>query len=201
MLAAYSSPPLFASPNDKPNTEVVTQQQPSAFASALVDTMLRYVGHKETAPNRSPIIDAWSLKTTGQVGLYWCAIMTYACADKVAEAEAVHNPLPRTASVSKMLNYAHSYGSGLEVVTKADYGDGEPLLKGDIGCIKKGTRYGDRDIETRWNGHQYTVQYQQSDGDVKTVEGNTNIKGGRNGDRVAERIRDPDAAVAFIRIP
>lgn len=194
---AYSSPRQSVLRDDNSKTPNVVA--PSVFATELVATMRQYIGHRETSPNRSVRIDKWNNLSGVANGSFWCVSFTYGTAEETESRTGIENPLPRTASVSRMLAYAKSYGVNLQVIPTRHYSQLE-LVTGDIGCMKSGRRLGDADIGSLWNGHQYTVQYQRSDGEVRTIEGNTNNGGSRNGDRVAERWRDPDGAVAFIRI-
>ncbi|MBL7998262.1 MAG: hypothetical protein JNL32_06435 [Candidatus Kapabacteria bacterium] len=205
-LAAYSSPPLSVSPakaavaSVSQSHRVAQSVQPSQFAVELVTTMRRYIGERETSVNSSTNIDRWAKLAGVPLRSYWCATFTYGTAEETEQTTGIENPLPRTGSVSRMLAYSASYGSGLSVIKVPKYGSPE-LITGDIGCMKSGRRYGDSDIGSLWNGHQYTVQYQRSDSEVRSIEGNTNTGGSRNGDKVAERWRHPRDAVAYIRIP
>lgn len=200
-LGLLAAPQQLQSQSKRTATIVSALIDSPVFASQMVATMKLYVGHKEVTPNRSPIIDKMCAVAGVPVGSYWCAAFTYYCAQQTAKRMQRTNPLPRTASVSAMLKKSAAYGSGLTIVRVPDYGN-EPVLQiGDIGCIKKGSTYGDADIGSLWQGHQYTVQSQSSADKVKTLEGNASANGSRNGDRVAELWRNPKLAVAFIRIP
>lgn len=184
-----------------PLLSVVCLSQPlyasqGSFASALADSMRRYVGHRETGNNRSILINRWNKEAGVPAGSFWCASFIYAQSSCVAKARNLENPLKKTASVAQQLRYAKTYGTRLMVI-KVRYGT--QLEKGDLGCIKSGKKYGDRDIGGLWSGHIYAVQ-EQRENSVKTIEGNTNSGGSRNGDRVAERYRQIKDAVAFIRI-
>lgn len=180
--AVFLSQPAFASQG--------------SFASALADSMSRFIGHRETGINRSNLIDKWNINAGVPPGSFWCASFIYAQSAHVAKARAMENPLKKTASVAQQLRYAKCYGTRLLII-KVGYGI--QLQKGDLGCIKSGKRYGERDIGGLWSGHIYAVREQKIES-VKTIEGNTNAGGSRNGDRVAERIRNTKDAVAFIRI-
>lgn len=193
---AYSSPQQSASRDNNTKLSAIV---PSEFATELVATMRTYIGERETSVNSSPNIDRWARITGVPLESYWCVTFTYGTAEETENRTGIENPLPRTGSVSRMLAYAKSYGSNLQVISTRQYGNLQ-LITGDIGCMKSGRRFGDSDIGALWNGHQYTVQYQARDGRLRSIEGNGNAGGSRNGDRVVERWRDARGAVAFIRI-
>lgn len=137
-LAAYSLPQLYASPA---KTSVVVSQvavsqvavsqshsvaqpvQPSEFAVELVATMRRYIGERETSVNSSLNIDRWARLAGVPLRSYWCGTFTYGTAEETEQITGIDNPLPRTGSVSRMLAYSASYGSGLSVVRVPRYGN------------------------------------------------------------------------------
>jgi hypothetical protein len=179
---------------------------PWQLPSDVISTARKYLYVRETyyhgqPINRSPDIDRWTRKVGLSVpknphapGYYWCMIYVWNMFE-----EAVHpNPLMRTASVSEQLRYANKIGSGLTVIKMSQIGTGDLLRRGDIFCIKEGI-FSDQDIGHLWPGHTGLTE-EESGGYAKTIEGNTNKSGSRNGDRVAEKTRDINSFIAIIRI-
>lgn len=174
--------------------------QYNSVARAAADTARRYTWVRETTPNRSPQIDTWCKKMGMPNGVYWCLISVWNWFDNAAHAQGVKNPLPKLASVNRMLAYANSLGSGLKVIpVRANFGANATAQKGDIFCMTANSRTDPALIGKWWNGHTGIVE-QDLKQYVATIEGNTNGGGSRNGDRVAERTRNKNTLLAFIRV-
>jgi hypothetical protein len=154
--------------------------------------------------NRSPVLDLWFKdfgfkvpKSPCVEGWYWCEIYVYEMVDKVCKAQGIKNPLMKTASVSRQLKYAKSFGSHMRIIKTKAFG--VRLKKGDKFYIKAGKDY-DTDIGKIWPGHTGLIR-EDNDGKrkVKTREGNSNKAGSRNGVKVADRERDYFDFIAVTR--
>lgn len=172
------------------------QPSSSLFRERLADLAISHTWVREIAPNRSREIDKFNLDAGVQKGSNWCLSFIYSMAKRVSNTLKIRNPLPRTGACWKMLREAKRYGNDLRIVRTRNAGD---LQKGDIGIIRKGGG-SEREIGKQWEGHAYLVAIPTAGRIAKTVEGNTNTDGSRNGNRVAKRTRDIAKTLAFIRV-
>lgn len=109
----------------------------------------------------------------------WCAAFMFWCFSKAAHELLIHNPVPKTGGV------LHLY----------EESDGVYRIKSD-------PKVGDMFIMDLGNGlgHIGIIESVDANGDLNTVEGNTNDTGGREGFEVARRTRKPqEPIVAYLR--
>lgn len=163
--------------------------------------MVSWQWWREIRPNRSPEIDKVCVEAGAPVGSYWCEASRYSAHNRSAKRLGVRNPYMRTASVARQLAYAKSIGSGLKVIpmSRNPLSGKYPQLKpGDTFSMKHGGGT-PRDIGRIWNGHTGIIVEDRGDY-VVTIEGNGNVAGSRNGDRVIKRTRRKSELLAAIRI-
>ena len=146
--------------------------------SEFLKEALKYLGEKESPhlSNRSTRIDYWLLETGVGLGLPWCA----AYVTGVGRQALGHAwPVPFSASVQILVDWAKK---------KECFYDAP--VKGDLFVIyfPNLSRYGHIGIVT-----------EVIDGAIKTIEGNTNPGGSRDGWGVFERTRKLSDGIKYIR--
>lgn len=119
--------------------------------------------------------------------------------EKAARALGTSSPLKRTASCWQQLAYASSYGSRLTVIPVGSCYGKPKLMAGDIFIMRADHRTDPELIGQASNGHTGMVMSDRGASE-DGVEGNTNKRGSRNGDRVALRERAKSTILAVIRV-
>lgn len=165
---------------------------PPTFAEALVAVARGELGVRETVgmPNRGPRVDEY-LRAVGldpTRGSYpWCAAGIYWTAKKAAKLAGVPVPIPRTASVHRLMEWAKANDFWIEGhVARADQSLIQP---GYLWCADHG----------RGKGHVEIVIGVVPSG-VETIGYNTNGDGARDGDGVFLKSRPTAAAAGFVRL-
>lgn len=110
-------------------------------------------------------------------GYAWCMAFVFWCVSEASKKESVPNPLLKTAGVLKQWNSRPK----LRVTTP---------LPGDIFIMDHG----------KGNGHTGFVEAVLPNGRIKTIEGNTNDEGSREGYEVCRRTRTVSSCKGFLRI-
>jgi len=111
-------------------------------------------------------------------GYAWCMAFVYWCVSEASKIEGITNPLVKTALVMKQWNES----------AKLRVKDPQP---GDIFIMDFGNG----------TGHTGFVLKVMSNGDIKTIEGNTDDgKGSREGYIITERIRKKSTIKGYLRI-
>jgi hypothetical protein len=154
--------------------------------AALIAEAKKYRTERENnKDNRSIRIDYWNLETigvwvdfpNGARGAPWCC--SYVTA--VGRQSLGHAwPVPLTASVQTVVDWAEAKG-----VLKEEPKRGDLLVSwySSLGRF----------------GHIAIVIDVMTDGRIKTIEGNTNLDGSREGYGIFERLRSPSDRYKFVR--
>ena len=171
---------------------------PSSMPKLVVERANKYIYVRETTANRGIEVDYFNRTVGNPLGSFWCLGFIYTCHKEASEINKVANPLLRTGRVAKLLKYATKFGTGLQVINPNLLGtDKVKLQVGDMGCLKSGG-FKTSDIGKDWSGHIFLIDSVAKT--PRTIEGNTNKQGSRNGDRVAKKYRKVNTVLAFIRI-
>lgn len=144
----------------------------------VVSTAEQFVGwvKEATRANDGPWVEAVQRVTGNKRGDPWCASFV---AFVLGIAYRGKNPLPATASCDRLLQFARTQGI---VTTEPEPGDVFLVLKTPNDAVHTGFVTAVSPLE------------------VKTVEGNTNEDGGRDGWGVFARKRRRDR-LTFVRLP
>ncbi|MGE0131220.1 MAG: CHAP domain-containing protein [Blastocatellales bacterium] len=158
----------------------------SRLLKLVVEIAASQIGVREKPPNsnRGPEVDHY-LRTVGlnpAAGNFaWCVAFVYFCFDKAASQLKIQNPMIKTAGVLDHWNRAGKKGIPRLVATDAQANPG--LIKpGHIFALAVGSK---------GQGHTGLVSEVLSDGRFKTIEGNSNDGGSREGVGVFARMRKP----------
>lgn len=111
-------------------------------------------------------------------GYSWCMAFVYWCVLEASIQLTTNNPLKKTGGVLEQWNTIDS-----------KYKKVEPQ-QGDIFIMDYG----------KGQGHTGFVEKVLLDGKIKTIEGNTNDDGSREGYKVCRRVREIKSCKGFIRI-
>lgn len=129
--------------------------------------------------NAGPAVESY-LKSVGLgKGYAWCMAFVYWSVKQAATELKTNSPLIKTAGVLRQWN---------EIQRSFKYSMPKP---GDIFIMDFG----------KGQGHTGFVVEVYANGTMKTIEGNTNNEGSREGYEVAYRVRKNSAMKGFIRIP
>jgi hypothetical protein len=150
--------------------------------AALREAVAR-IGVRESplGSNRGPEIDEWNRRAGVQVGSFWCMSFAWSMVDDAAKALGLPNPIFRTASCSRLFNWARAHG---RIVAKPDPGDIFLCIGGEY-------------------GHYHTgfVAGPVAKGRFVTIEGNSNTSGSPNGVAVVRRPQGrPLASCHYVRL-
>lgn len=130
--------------------------------------------------NAGPAVESY-LKSVGLgKGYAWCMAFVYWSVKEAAKQLQTNSPLIKTAGVLRQWN---------EITPKMKVTNSPK--SGDIFIMDYG----------KGQGHTGFVVEVRADGTLKTIEGNTNDEGSREGYEVAYRIRKQSAIKGYIRIP
>ncbi|WP_020680037.1 glycoside hydrolase domain-containing protein [Marinobacterium rhizophilum] len=152
----------------------------SDLGQAFLEICLSQEGVKEDRPfkNRGPRIDSY-IRATGLKpfagNFAWCVAYMYWCAVKLCEQKNVDNPVPRTAGVHRLWQLGQS--TALTVVDDDEANPGT-VRPGMMFFIDKGNGQGHAGVVIAVEGDR-----------IKTIEGNTNGGGVREGHGVFVRSR------------
>ena len=155
----------------------------------------QYIGIKENpdGSNRGKEVDVFNQTAGADKGSYWCMSFVYTMYHLSG-----NNKLLKTASCWQQLKYAKRFASGLKVLPVGKQWGTVQTKPGDIGILSH-DGIDEELIGGAWNGHCFLIE-QDGRTNVKTIEGNTNTNGSRNGNQVAERQREKRKILAAIRV-
>lgn len=128
--------------------------------------------------NAGPAVESYLRSVGLGKGYAWCMAFVYWSVKKAAEELKLQNPLIKTAGVLRQWN---------EIQPLFKYSVPKP---GDIFIMDFG----------KGQGHTGFVVEVFTDGTIKTIEGNTNDEGSREGYEVAYRTRKQSQIKGYIRI-
>lgn len=137
----------------------------------IVVEAIKHVGTKEAGHNAGPEVAGWLKRVHRRTGSPWCCAFAWCMLDDACTAIGVPNPFPPVAGV----HYAAAIAKRLGCWTP-EAGPGYICLH-DSGKNAAGARIGHCGVVVEVNGQ------------IKSVEGNTNAEGSREGDRVALKSR------------
>lgn len=155
---------------------------PENLASATLRIALTQVGVQEQpkGSNSGPKINMY-LKSVGlNPGYSWCMAFVYWCTSQAAIQLGVKNPLIKTGGVLKQWN---------ETTLRKLVNRSSSVSPGDIFVMDFGKGTGHTGIVVSVKG-----------GLIETVEGNTNVDGGREGYEVCIRQRAKSTIKGFIQL-
>lgn len=158
----------------------------STLTQQIIIEARKYIGVIETSHNSGPYIDAWLRRVHRQPGEPWRAAFAWCMLDDACDSLGLHNPLPPVAGGHLLMRMAMDHCAWMN----------EP---------GPGFLFGvDHGVDEHGNHLSHVGIVVGLDGDaLRTVEGNTNATGSREGNCVAARARhsevitlgylDPDA--------
>lgn len=135
----------------------------------IVELARKYLGVTETKRNSGPLIDEWLHNVGCHPGDPWCAAYAWSVVDEASRTLGLPNPLRKTGSVHWLWQTAPSW---LRVGIPA---------QGAIFCIDHGAGKGHCGI--------VVSHIPGAEPMMRTIEGNTNAEGSREGTMVRERER------------
>lgn len=152
----------------------------------VIEVAVSQIGVREKPPNsnRGPEVDRY-LRLVGlnpaDGSFAWCVAFVYFCFDQAATQLGVENPMIKTAGVLDHWNRAGK--KGIPRLLAAD-------ARANPGLIKPGHIFA-LAVGSKGQGHTGLVSEVMSDGRFKTIEGNSNDGGAREGVGVFARMRKP----------
>jgi peptidoglycan hydrolase-like protein with peptidoglycan-binding domain len=157
---------------------------PSALTKAAIDFAITQVGVREKplGSNRGPVVDQYikavGLNPTGNPpgGFFWCVAFTHFCYMKAAEKVGIENPHIKTGGVLDHWRKAGAKPNVVRVTKAKAVADPGLVMPGSLFIIDHGGGLGHSGMVT-----------EVANGRLKTVEGNTNDNGSRNGIGVFQR--------------
>ena len=157
---------------------------PSALTKAAIDFAMTQVGVREKplGSNRGPVVDQYikavGLNPAGNPpgGFFWCVAFTHFCYMKAAEKVGIENPHIKTAGVLDHWQKAGAKPNVVRVTKAKAVADPGLVMPGSLFIIDHGGGLGHSGMVT-----------EVANGRLKTVEGNTNDNGSRNGIGVFQR--------------
>lgn len=174
---------------DEAVVHIEEPDETNSDGSLAVETVLiarSQIGVMEDPPNsnRGDKVNSY-LKSCGcDPGNFWCAAFVYWCFNEASKKIGGRNPLPRTAGC-----LAHWNNTSGKKITSDQAVDNPSVLKpGDVFIMDFGNGHGHTGIVTGIAG-----------GFVKTIEGNSNTGGSRNGIGVFPLQRKINKVKGFIR--
>lgn len=164
-------------------TTVTTPLRALALGVALGDLGR---GVRETSPNWGPRIEE-ALRNAGiHVPAPWCAAWIQLCSDEAAQLHDLRNPLDDVVRQALVLDY-YTWAKERDYLIPADQVDRGDLVLFDFPNNGR-----------TWDHIGFVVDPPEG-GRVRTIEGNTDSAGGREGIEVAIRDRVISDRVAFAR--
>jgi hypothetical protein len=141
---------------------------PTRLAAGAVEIARTQKDVREIGGNNlGPQVEAYQRSTGNKPGSAYCMSLMYFCYDEAAKLLSVPNPLVKTGGVLDHWNRAHS---GVKVTVD--------MVLDDISLIQPGALFIIDHGDDR--GHTGMVIVASSDG-LETFEGNTNVRGSRDG--------------------
>lgn len=160
---------LFSVPVGLPEPDY----QQSALLTKVIEIARNQIGVMEDPPgsNRGPKVEEYLKRAGCQPGDPWCASFIYWCFDEASKTMGISNKLPKTGSC--MTHWSETIGR--KIIHRNAMNNPSLVKPGHIFIMDHGN----------WKGHTGIVT-SVSDGYIRTIEGNTNIEGSREGLGVAE---------------
>lgn len=164
-------------------------QSCDAFRSHVLTVARRYLGVEEQprGSNRGPYINEFIEFTGLKPPQPWCAAFVSFVIHKAAGELGVNTDFPKTALTPQILAYAKRKGN---LITRAEMDSGAKPQPGDVFLLYYPTL--NRVAHTGFVERVLPLV-------VVTIEGNTNDSGGREGYKVARRIRRIKSLYALVR--
>lgn len=163
-----------------------------------IDEAKLYLGKQETlGPNDGPLLRTIreALLYAGAPACSWCALFTSWCIIRAHIPEA-HSAKERRAALRKAIGFTKPFY--LESCQDW-YTQGKSL-----GLVDKKPATGDVFLLLDKTGHAHHTGFVTEvlpEGEVRTIEGNTNTGGSDNGDGVYERTRNVAGRMVFFHLP
>jgi hypothetical protein len=161
------------------------------FHTHILTVARRYLGIQESpkGSNRGPYIDEF-IKFTGlQPPQPWCAAFVSYVIHKAADELGIPTDWPKTASTPQILRYGKQSG---KLITRQEIQLGAKPQPGDVFLLYYPA--------LNRVAHTGFVERVLPLGVITTIEGNTNDQGGREGYKVARRIRRLKSIYALVRL-
>lgn len=170
--------------------------------SLIADVAERYIGVKEASRNDSPKIREFWKSTSYPDGAEnrepWCAAFACHCVNVAnKESKALNlRKLPTSASVAGFVAWASIPDNGCQIFEWDKHSVVMTPQRGDIVTfeLRTGNHIGVVGSDP-YQRHETGFSY------IKTIEGNTNSDGVREGDGVYYKERQRDICHLFIRLP
>jgi hypothetical protein len=155
----------------------VVDHAPAGILAAALATALSQEGVRETSRNRGPQVDQYitSVGLNPAGAFSWCQAFVYWCFDQAAQKAQIANPCVKTAGV---LDHWAKCPPAARIYADRAFDDPTLIRPGAIFIVDHGAGKGHTGIVTR-----------VFDGQVGTIEGNTNQAGSREGDGVYQKVR------------
>lgn len=161
----------------------------AVYGFAVREVAMQYLGVREVGVNRGPEVDEFQksvgLKLTeGKDGNYWCATFVYHCHVEAAEILCAGTSCPRTAASCQMIFQGREKGNLTFKLSSVMDGTVTPIA-GDVFVLVTGGKTSrlDAGMPTDFvSGHTgIVINYDRASQALVTLEGNTNMKGEREG--------------------
>jgi hypothetical protein len=151
-----------------------------------VEIALSQEGVHEVGENWGPKVKEYLAAASVDNPAPWCAAFVNWCAEQAAKELEVKSPLelvPNQAYVQSYVDYAKAHGWVV---------DRREARTGDLICVwhQSLKRYGHIGLVTGWTTDSKLI---------RTIEGNTNDDGSREGYEVAKRDRTPTTSILILR--
>lgn len=156
-----------------PDTLVPQAEAASALMLQTLAVGISQIGQMEEplGSNRGPMVDTYLRATGAPLGLAWCMAFVYWCGNTAAQQIGRDNPLPRTAGCLDHWNRARSSGAAQRIPRADAYANPALIKPGQIFIMDFGGGL----------GHTGIVEALLPGGRLRTIEGNTNTGGSRQG--------------------
>jgi peptidoglycan hydrolase-like protein with peptidoglycan-binding domain len=155
----------------------VIDRAPPGILTAVLETALSQEGIRETARNRGPEVDEFvtrvGLNAAG--GYSWCQAFVYWAFDEAARKMDIKNPCVKTAGV---LDHWARSPTGARIYAEEAFDNPNLIRPGAVFIVDHGGGKGHTGLVTK-----------VVDGEIATIEGNTNTRGSREGDGVYQKVR------------
>jgi hypothetical protein len=155
----------------------VIDRAPPGILTAVLEAALSQEGVRETSRNRGPEVDQFvarvGLSPTG--GYAWCQAFVYWAFDQAAQKMDVTNPCIKTAGV---LDHWARSPTDARIYAERAFDNPSLIRPGAVFIVDHGNGKGHTGLVTK-----------VVDGEIATIEGNTNSRGSREGDGVYQKVR------------